>query len=254
VRGVPRHRGEEHGGGGGGHDGAGSMRWLLTYADLITLLMVFFVVLYSISVINQQKYIALSASLRSSFLMTRSSGDAAIQTSQTPSAVPRNQPDNASQTGLLEALGNRIQAQAAERGLSQDVHVSVTPEGLRVSFQAESVFFAKAQADITPAFQQLLLAVAPLLQPLPNQIQVQGYTDDEPLHSALYATSWELSAARAVNVLRFLSERGGVDPHKLSAVAFGEYHPLYSNATPEGQARNRSVDLLVLRQAAAGGG
>jgi chemotaxis protein MotB len=238
-----------HQGGGGGHDGAGSMRWLLTYADLITLLMVFFIVLYSISQVNQQKYIALSNALRASFLLSHDSGNAALTTSPTPSLDAHNLPQTDSQDGILRAVGQQVLDQARRLNLQADVSVRVTPEGLRISFEAQSVFFAKADATIRPAFQSLLLAVAPLLRPLPNQIEVQGYTDNEPLYSPIYATSWELSAARAVNVLRFLVDKGGLDPGKVSAVAFGEYHPLYSNATPQGQAMNRSVDLLVRRLA-----
>lgn len=221
------------------------MRWLLTYADLITLLMVFFVVLYSISQVNQSKYIALSQALRASFMMPKNTGNSAIQTTTEPTPDARNLPHVQAHSGLLEAVGKSVQNEVAKQHLQSDVTVNVTPEGLRISFQAKQIFFAKADASIRPAFQQLLLSIAPLLRPLPNQIEVQGFTDNEPLHSPIYATSWELSAARSVHVLRFLVDKGGVDPHRIAAVAFGEYHPQYSNATPQGQARNRSVDLLI---------
>ena len=239
-------------GGQGEHEaGPSAERWLLTYADLITLLMVFFIVLYSISQVNQSKYIALSNALRASFLMSSNSGNAAINTSPQPSLDAQNLPQTGSQNGLLEAVGKQVVGKVNAQKLQQDVSVRVTPEGLRISFQAQAIFFAKADATISPSFQSLLLSIAPILKPLPNEIEVQGYTDNEPLFSSLYPTSWELSAARSVNVLRYLVDKGGLDPAKVSAVAFGEYHPLYSNATAQGQAANRSVDLLVRPQVVA---
>ncbi len=238
---MARRRGDEHSG-GGGHDGAGSMRWLLTYADLITLLMVFFVVLYSISEVNQSKYIALTSAIRAAFALQADSGNAAISTSPSPSLNAANLPQTGSENGLLQAVGAQVLDKVKSQHVQQAVRVLVTPQGLRVSFRAQAIFFAKDSAEITPAFQRLLLAIAPMLRPLPNQIQVQGYTDNEPNP---VETSWELSATRAVNVLQYLVKKGGIDPTRISAVAFGQFHPLYSNATPQGQAKNRSVDLLI---------
>ncbi len=237
-----RGSGGHSGGGGGGHDGAGSMRWLLTYADLITLLMVFFIVLYSISELNQSKYIALSNAIRAAFALQADSGNAAISTSPIPSLDASNLPQTGSQNGLLRAVGAQVLDKVESQHVQQAVSVLATPQGLRISFQAKAIFFAKDSATITPAFQRLLLAIAPILRPLPNQIQVQGYTDNEPNPKI---TSWDLSAARALNVLQFLVHSGGLPPTRVSAVAYGQYHPLYSNATTQGQARNRSVDLLI---------
>jgi chemotaxis protein MotB len=231
--------------GGGGHDGAGSMRWLLTYADLITLLMVFFVVLYSISQINSAKYFALATALRQSFLNQQgqsNQGNAVINTATRPATLAKALPQNST----LSQLGVKISHQAKGSGLSREVTVALTTEGLDISFQTSGIFFRKASAQLQPQFQALLRRLAPTLKTVPNQIRVEGFTDNEVCNCPKYPTAWDLAAARAVRVTRFL-QQSGVPPQRLAAISFGQWHPRFSNATAAGQARNRSVDLLVLK-------
>lgn len=220
------------------------MRWLLTYADLITLLMVFFVVLYSMSQIDQMKFITLSNSLRAS-LFGAQSGNAVIKTTSKPSLVPDNLPEQ--QT--LSDLGKQLRVAVERAGLSDKVTISLDGRGLVVSFSAEAAFFEVGKADLQPPFRDLLKRLAPVLNEVPNPIEVDGYTDDQRINTREFPTNWELSARRATNVVRFLSEQAGVDPHRLSAQAFGEYHPTYPNASAEGRAKNRRVDLIVKRAA-----
>ncbi|MBT9259313.1 MAG: flagellar motor protein MotB [Clostridiales bacterium] len=232
------------GGGNAGHQGAGMMRWLITYADLITLLAVFFIVLYSMSVMDQQKFIALSAALRAS-LYGENAGNAIIQTSPSLQEVL---PDNLPEQQTLLEVGKELARAVQEMGLTHHVSIAVEERGLVVSFRSEAVFFPLGRADLQPALKELLLKLAPILKQIPNPIEVAGYTDDLKIHTAEFPTNWELSARRATNVLRFLSEEGGIPPQRLHAAAFGEYHPRYPNDTEEGRARNRRVDLVVLRQ------
>ncbi|MBX6350630.1 MAG: flagellar motor protein MotB [Clostridia bacterium] len=239
-----RKRGQAGGGGGGGaHDNTGAMRWLLTYADLITLLMVFFVVLYSMSQLDQQKFITLSNALRAS-LFGEQSANAVIRTTAKPSLVPENLPEQET----LAELGKELREDVERAGLADKVTITLDNRGLVVSFSAEAAFFQLGRADLQPAFKDLLLRLAPSLNKVQNPIEVDGYTDDLQINTAEFPTNWELSARRATNVVRFLSEVAGVDPHRLSAQAFGEFHPTYSNATDTGRARNRRVDLVVLRK------
>lgn len=222
------------------------MRWLLTYADLITLLLVFFIVLYSISQVDQQKYIALANALRQA-LLAQYSGNAVIPTAVHPVDVPQNMPEEAA----AAQLAARLREALAKSGSGVEAQVEVSPAGVVVHFTADSVFFEKASAELRPAFRKALLSIAPVLAGIPNPVRVEGYTDNEPLHSPLYPTAWELSAARATNVVRFLTEEGHLDPHRFAAVAYGEWHPKFSNDTPEGQAKNRRVDILVLNASPA---
>lgn len=220
------------------------MRWLISYADLITLLAVFFIVLYSMSVMDQQKFIALSAALRAS-LYGENAGNAIIQTSPSLQEVL---PDNLPEQQTLLEVGKELARAVQEMGLTHHVSIAVEERGLVVSFRSEAVFFPLGRADLQPALKELLLKLAPILKQIPNPIEVAGYTDDLKIHTAEFPTNWELSARRATNVLRFLSEEGGIPPQRLHAAAFGEYHPRYPNDTEEGRARNRRVDLVVLRQ------
>ncbi|MDI3270560.1 MAG: flagellar motor protein MotB [Bacillota bacterium] len=239
-----RRGGGGGGGGRGGHDGSGMMRWLITYADLITLLAVFFIVLYSMSVVDQQKFIALSAALRAS-LYGENAGNAVIQTSPSLQEVlPENLPE---QETLLE-VGKRLAQAVQQLGLTHNVSISLEERGLVVSFRSEAVFFPLGRADLQPPLQELLAKLAPILKEIPNPIEVAGYTDDLKIHTAEFPTNWELSARRATNVVRYLAEEGGISPQRLHASAFGEFHPRYPNDSDEGRARNRRVDLVVLRQ------
>lgn len=225
------------------------MRWLLTYADLITLMMVFFVVLYSMSKLDQQRFITLSNALKQS-LYGQSSGNAVIATTAKPALVPDSLPEQ--QT--LADLGRELAEQVVKAGLADKVRIELSDRGLVVSFSAEAAFFKLGKADLQPAFKSLLLKLAPLLNRVPNAIEIDGYTDDLKISTAEFPTNWELSARRATNVVRFLSESGGLDPHRLKAVALGEFHPKYPNDSDQNRARNRRVDLVVLRDTSGGTG
>lgn len=196
------------------------------------------------SVMDQQKFIALSAALRAS-LYGENAGNAIIQTSPSLQEVL---PDNLPEQQTLLEVGKELARAVQEMGLTHHVSIAVEERGLVVSFRSEAVFFPLGRADLQPALKELLLKLAPILKQIPNPIEVAGYTDDLKIHTAEFPTNWELSARRATNVLRFLSEEGGIPPQRLHAAAFGEYHPRYPNDTEEGRARNRRVDLVVLRQ------
>jgi chemotaxis protein MotB len=232
--------------GGGGHDGAGSMRWLLTYADLITLLMVFFVVLYSMSRVDQAKYLALALSLRSSFTAEKS-GDAVIQTSIAPADVP----DMLPQQRELQDLRQKLYAELKRAGVADQVDLTQTNRGLDIGFSEEAAFFEAGRARLLPRFVDVLHRLAPALASVPNSIEVDGSTDDLPLHSPKYTDSWQLSSRRATNVVEELILLG-IDPHRVSAVAFGEYHPRYPNDNLADREKNRRVDIVILNTPQAG--
>jgi chemotaxis protein MotB len=130
--------------------------------------------------------------------------------------------------------------------------VHVGSAGLDIAFQGNNVYFASASAVLTPTFESLLAKIAPVLKQSPNEIRVEGFTNNLPLHSTLYATAWELSAARAVNVLRYLTEVCGLPPHQMEADAFGQWHPAVPNNSSTNLALNRSVHIIVTKQAPPG--
>ncbi len=244
--------GEGHAGGGaGGHSaGAGSERWLLTYADMITLLMVFFIILYSFSKTDAAKYqeiaVSLHAALSGGYEQSALPNDSAnalvtLTPQPTPSAQLKPQPANSLLQSIAAQLAQRLQADSAQNQAS----VAVTPDAVDVAFSGDAVYFQSASAVLTPTFEQVLRAIAPVLKETPNQIEVEGFTNDLPLRSTMYPTAWELSSARADNVVRYLAEDAGVPPHQLVAVGLGQWHPLYPNDTATNLRRNRSVHIVV---------
>lgn len=253
---------DDGGGHGGGHDGAGSMRWLLTYADLITLLMVFFIVLYSISQMDKAKYIQLAQALQASFLRSNVS-NSLLEVSPTPVDSEAKLPHAAANSlegtrgpdpaqarqaeGLrLQEVGRLVQKELQAAGLAGKVTVTLEEQGLVVSFP-ELIFFEKGYADLKPASRAILHRIAPVLAKIPNDLSVEGHTDDLPINTFRYPSNWELSVARAVVVARYLVEQEGLPPTRLSATGYGEWRPRFPNDTEENRAKNRRVDLVILR-------
>lgn len=230
------------------------MRWLLTYADLITLLMVFFIVMYSLSQLDQAKYAALAQALRTT-LLTGTVGNSAIEMNTFPGEpgielLEEGLGDNAVETESLEKVGMVLARWVAAAGLEGQVNVTMQPRGLVVSF-TDAIFFDLGSAVLHPESKRLLDELAPILASLPNDIAVEGHTDDLPIQNAQYPTNWELSTRRATNVVRYLTEEAGMDPTRFSATGYGEWHPRYPNDSIENRQRNRRVDIVLLREAAA---
>ena len=240
-----RGAGEGHSG-GGGHDAAGMMRWLLTYADMITLLMVFFIVLFSMSRVDLKKFQGLSKALRTS-LVTGGSG---LLTGQ---GVSLGQADaSAGDTGQgstpegLELWGEDLAGVLSEDNQSGDIKVYSSERGIVISMQG-SVLYASGSADIESGAEPLLHDLAQALGKLKNYIAVEGYTDDVPINTPMFPSNWELSTRRATNVVRYLIEREGLKPERFVAVGYGEYRPQKPNTSEANRARNRRVDVVVLR-------
>jgi len=223
-------------------------RWLISYADFITLLFAFFVVMYAISVVNTGKYQVLSDALGDAF-----GGRGAANTVNT----------NVEPVLPLSHIVNRKRNEAARREhermgvLARDLSATLLPlvksgqvrvtqnaRGVSVEINA-SVLFEQGQAALQGEAQDVLSAVAGLLKNDPHRIEVEGHTDDTPIASAVYPSNWELSAARASSVVR-LFIAGGVAEARLSALGFAATRPVAPNLDPVGQARNRRVAVMIL--------
>lgn len=235
-------RGEEHEGGGGGHDGAGSMRWLLTYADLITLLMAFFIILFAMSKVDAQKYSLLANSLKTAFF----AGNSLINLPAS-NYVPAG--------GSGEGGGPTLQGIGAELStslirldpkLKDMLKITVDERGLTISLVGAALFDL-GQATIRPDAEKILTEIARSLAQVPNYVSVEGSTDDLPINTAEFPTNWELSTRRATNVVRFFIEHEGLNPKRFMAVGYGEYRPLYPNDSEANRAKNRRVDIVILR-------
>lgn len=216
-------------------------RWLLTYSDMITLLMIFFIMMYVISNVNTQKFQALARVLGSAFGSSNilSSGSA-ILPEQINNAGPVD-----SDTSQLALLKKEIEKDIAEGGFNGKVTVSLQERGLVISLQ-DTVLFVSGSASLAPEARAIITKIGMTLKPLPNFIRIEGHTDNVPIHNLQFPSNWELSVARATNVVQELITQCGISPGRLSATGYGEYRPLAANDTGEHRQMNRRVDILIL--------
>jgi len=252
-------------------------RWLLTYSDLITLLMIFFVVLYSMSIVDANKFKAMAESLSVTLgsgtpstidLATDPAGPSMFETgSPTSQATVPGTTDDSDNTVDTEGAsgdsslseGNFTQENmtieqikvildkyAVDNGIQTKLVTSIEERGLVVSIQ-DTLLFESGSATITPSARQILNQISFVLATSPNYIKVEGHTDNLPIRTEQFPSNWELSVLRATNVVHIMSTEGGISPERLSATGYGEYRPIVSNDTEAGRARNRRVDLVILR-------
>jgi chemotaxis protein MotB len=268
-----------------GHEGEheNEERWLLTYADMLTLMFALFMVLYSISSVNISKYVTLQQSLKAAFSGSVLSGGRAIMqsgsestsahtpaTAEVPSIVPLTPsiPKPAQTSGQVAQqiskalqtvtaanqeqasfvkLQHELNAYARAHGFSNEVQAVIDQRGLVVRVLTDKLLFDSGSAQLQSAGLPLLREVASLLNvDRTHPITVEGNTDNQPIHSAQFPSNWELSTDRATTVLRFLLTRR-VAAQRLSATGYADLHPLASNATGAGRAKNRRVDIVLDR-------
>jgi chemotaxis protein MotB len=276
--------------GGGRKRGGGEVeneeRWLLTYSDMITLLMALFIVMWAISSVNISKFDQLKASLQSAFsAKVLPSNSSILSGQQSPfdengSPVPvikqSNSSGTSSQIVQVQSVAQQLSAQisasvaakaaqqdednlqhiqqlvreyARQHGLTSVVKTTINQRGLVLRLLTDKVLFGSGQATIQPAGIPLLTDIASLLAKpdIVNPVRVEGNTDNLPIHSAQYPSNWELSSARADAVLEFLLQNR-VAAKRLSATGFGDVNPIASNSTAAGRAANRRVDIIILRR------
>src|SRR5713226_4699014 len=236
-----RHKGH----GDGGHENA--ERWLLTYADLITLLMVFFVVLYSMSSADSTKFKAISVALQQAFNLDVLKGQAATSIGDAASTPPAAVDTliNDSQVPQVSRLQSKIQAVVDGVAQSPDVSVSIDKEGVVIRLSG-SYLFDSGRAELKPNSLSILDAVSAELRIQSNDIRIDGHTDSTPIDSPRYPTNWELSVARALAVTRHLTESDALPSGRLMAAGFGEFRPLVPNDTHDHRAMNRRVEIHLL--------
>lgn len=227
-------------------------RWLVSYADFITLLFAFFVVMYSISSINEGKYKILSETLTGVFNQPDRSikpipvGDERPRTTEPDrSMVDEESSQQQIAASTLQSIADSIRD--AFGGLLQSDQLKVRGNELWIEIELSSgLLFPSGDALPNDEAFEIIEKIAKILAPYGNPIHVEGFTDNQPIKTPQYPTNWELSAARAASIVRMLA-MDGVDPSRLAAVGYGEFQPVADNATAEGRARNRRVVLVVSR-------
>jgi chemotaxis protein MotB len=242
----PRHKEEEH----ESHD-----RWLVSYADFITLLFAFFVVMYAISQVNEGKYRVLSDTLSTAFRNVPGSASGALAVvnpnAPRPLAIPtrKSQPNvkmDETQRQNKEKLRNMAkEVNEVLAPLVREGQVRVTEGALGITIDINAnVLFAPGDARLGPEAVRALLAVAQILAPTDFPITVEGHTDNTPINTAQFPSNWELSGVRASSVVRLFID-AGVDPRRLTATGFADQRPVADNSTAEGKARNRRVAITI---------
>lgn len=269
-----------------------SDRWVVSYADFVTLLLAFFTTLYAASSVDTLRGGSMVESMQQALdhstdtpAMRPASGspqastpnlepapgvpqpvgmDAVVAAPEPldsvpleplPIAVPTTGSSRVGKTlrtpppvdapGALHDVQARLAERLAAELASGQVAVEMDPRGLVISIR-EAGSFAVGSAELSPEANRIIARLGATFAEIPNPIRVEGHTDDVPIHTSRYDSNWELSTARATEVVAFLVQRMGLDPIRLSAAGYSEYHPRFSNSTQAGRARNRRVDLVIL--------
>jgi chemotaxis protein MotB len=237
-------------------------RWLVSYADFITLLFAVFVVLYAMGQTDKKKTEEVIASLQSSFGLASIGAPAPkinVIPSKPISIMPSIKPEMSVTAGRsMRAQGrvraeekdfrqikSSIEAYLVKQGAMSKVSLSISRRGLIVSLK-EAGFFDSGQAQIRPDAYELINTISEVMSQYNNPLRVEGHTDNIPINSSQFPSNWELSTARATNGLKYLIKHFDVDPDKISATGYAEFRPIADNATPEGRSKNRRVDLVML--------
>ncbi|MEI8217163.1 MAG: flagellar motor protein MotB [Eubacteriales bacterium] len=222
-------------------------RWLLTYSDLITLLMIFFIVMYAMSNVDQAKYHKLATSLNSALAGEQQKVDTGKQGS--PEEELQNTPSKSLATTLpdpnMAKAAETVKKLMEEKGLSTEVSVTTSERGVVISLK-DSVLFESASAEIRPENIGSLIEIGQAVKAVGNYVRIEGYTDNVPINNAVFANNWDLSVMRASKVLDLIVKRSGFPPDKICAIGYGEYSPMATNTTVEGRSKNRKVDIVIL--------
>ncbi len=240
-------------------------RWLVSYADFITLLFAFFVVLYASSQADKKKAAVVAASIKGAFQQLGVFTGSAVEGVGVPGSpgilnpeltdaplkvvkVAGNSEKSPGGTGFgidVDELRHQLESALGDEIRQHEIQMRVTPEGLVVSLR-EVGFFNSGQAELLKSGDKTLTRIATILGGRGFEIRVEGHTDDVPVHNSRFKSNWELSTARATTVVSLLIEQHGFDPLLVSAAGYSEYRPIDSNKTVRGRAANRRVDLVVV--------
>lgn len=238
---------------------SGAAPWLTTFSDLMSLLLTFFVLLYSMSNIDAEKFRNIAYSLQAA--LAGQGQDYVFDNSNSDSDLlpPNSEEEENIKEDILDdqsMLNERISPNIInmytkvvdylkENNLDAEVSVKMQADGVYVEIK-DAILFEFGSAQLKESGIKILDELEGLLKDFDNKIVVEGHTDNVPTNNYIYPTNWELSTARAVSVLRYLVEEKGIDPTRLSARGYGEYSPIAPNDTPENRAKNRRVNLLIV--------
>lgn len=225
--------------------------WLLPYSDLMTLLLAVFIVLFAVSKMDAEKAKQMSDVFTEEMMSRNYTAGTGVGND-----FPAGQAEIDMQSDLkdflgedefkkLEDLKNEVDAKLHTSGMDQSTSTMIDMRGLVVRLN-NAIVFAPGSAEIKKHSEEPLIEVADILNTTDNYIRIEGHTDNTPILYSGYASNWELSSSRAINVVKFFIDKCGFSPDKLVAVGYGEFKPVADNETEEGRAKNRRIDIIVL--------
>lgn len=234
--------------------------WLIPYADVLTLLLALFIVLYSMSSVDAQKFQEVSQAFNIAF-----DGGAGILDQQ--AIIPSNKTNNndssttsrnrerneylakaKQEQAELQELLDKLDEYIANNGLSDQLNAELNHSELKITIK-DSALFDSGQASLKSDAQQLAITIGDMLKEhKDHEFIISGHTDNRPIRNSRFESNWDLSSARALSFMKVVLDRSGIDPKLFKAVGMGEYHPVADNGTVEGQAQNRRVEVSILRK------
>jgi chemotaxis protein MotB len=233
-------------------DGNKRAGWLTTFNDLVTLLMVFFVLLFTMSTIDTRKMQDFQYALQSGLGILEAGNKVAISVKRTQpvddmSHIMTQAEGELNKKGNSEVSGKLVDQIRQMTDADPDIQVTRSHQGTRLSFE-DQVLFDFGKAAINPTGFVFLDKIADVLNKIPYAVRVEGHTDNVPIQTRRFPSNWELSVARAVSVVKYFAEVSNIDPRRLSAVGYGESRPVAANDTLSNRAKNRRVEILLLTE------
>jgi chemotaxis protein MotB len=230
--------------------GGGSPGWMTTFSDLMSLLLTFFILLYSMSTVDAQKFRNITYSLQQA--LTGMGGTSILEGEISNEMIPIDESREIGNEIAGELISNeilimyeKVSNYLQENNLEANVAVKMNTQGVFVNIN-EAILFDLGSAKLKDSGIELLKRLEGLVNDFDNDIVIEGHTDNIPINGNIYPTNWELSTARAVSVVRYLSEVERIDPSRLSARGYGEYSPIAPNDTQENRALNRRVNMFIV--------
>lgn len=239
-------------------EAGGLPEWMATYGDLVTLLLCFFVLLFAMSSVDENKYTAVAESFNSNITFIQGGGATGVNNMlgsginnlpKVDRSINDSQSDQEKkEQDELNKMASDFKTYFAENNVEQDVTVEVTDNYVKITF-GDGILFDSGSATLKDESKVVLDLIAEELVDYPNsEIKFEGYTDNVPMSSGLFPDNMYLSAARSISVLNYFKDVHGFDPTLLSQEGFGEYRPVASNDTEEGRAKNRRVEIKIMSQ------
>jgi chemotaxis protein MotB len=232
-------------------DGQNTRGWLTTFNDLVTLLMVFFVLLFTMSTIDSKKMSDFQYALQSGLGILREGQRVGIKVRDEQPIDDmshiRTQPEGQLEPQQKQTMQDIIEKAIASLDDDQDIRVSYTEQGARLRFES-AILFDFGRAEINPAGFAFLDQISSVIHQIQCPVRIEGHTDNVPIHTKRFPSNWELSAARAVNVVKYFVESCNLQPQRLSAVGYGQSKPLFPNDSDTHRAKNRRVEIVLIKE------